>query len=149
MKAAISADFASTEVQRNEIEEIIEDIEEDHPDAEIEIEDPQGVFPVPGGDPLTVIIAVHAGIGIIDKLYPKIQRRLSDKGGDVDFLEVDDIARERLATNTQMKRDNIDLVSKNRSGEYFCYTFRCLDDESEHYIEINQNNITDWKYEEQ
>lgn len=149
MEAAISADFASSGVQRDKIEEIIQDIEEDYPDINIEIEEPQGVFPVPGGDPLTLIIALHAGIAIIDKAYPKIQRRLSDEGGDVDLLEVDNIAKERLAKNTQMEKSEMNLMKKDRAGGYLCYTYKCTQDGSEHYIEINKNDITDWKYEEQ
>jgi len=65
------------------------------------------------------------------------------------LLELDEFAVEYLGQHTRVTRDQLDLEEKSRSGSYITYTYEYLEDGSTHYIEINDDDPTDWYYEEQ
>lgn len=146
MEANLAVHLEDEGVDRDEIESLLREIRESHPEVDIEIEEPKGAFPI--GDPLQLVIAVNASAQLIAFLYPRIKDRFSKMGGNTSLLDIDEMAIEYLDNHTRVTQDQLDLMEKRISDDYAIFIFAYQEDGSEHYIKINTDNPADWEYNE-
>ena len=148
MEVEIAVEFENADIQRNDIEDILQELRDGEEDIDFQIKEPKEAFPVPPADPFTVIIAAGTTIDLLIRIYPHLKERFTEEGGDVDLLDVEQVAIEHLVNNTNVTRDQLVLKSKSVSGRYLVFIYEYDADGSKHYIEINRDDPSDWQYEE-
>jgi hypothetical protein len=148
MQTEIMVNLEKEGVQREEIEDRLQDIETSYPEVDLEIKDPDGAFPTTPTDPFTLVIAANASVQLLACIYPKLKSKISEIRGESEVLNVEDVAAEYLEQHTRVTTDKLDLNKKEASDNYLIFVFEYLEDGSEHYIKIDPDNIRDWTYEE-
>lgn len=147
MQTDIMVDFGTTQVGREKVSRLIENLEKSYPEADIHIQEPKGAFPS-ASDPLTIIIAANASVQLIACIYPKLKDKISEIKGETEILNIEDIAVEYLEQHTRVSKELLDLKKKEVSGGYLIFVFEYLEDKSEHQIKIKRDDVRDWRYKE-
>lgn len=147
MEIRIASEFDAEGVTEEEIQEMIEEIQEHHPELEVEVSNAEEVFPT-GIETGTLILIAKAGLDIALFLYPVVRERLEDVGGDVEITNLVEISKDILVQHTRVSESGLELSrTETLNGDVEFY-FRYESDGSIHKIRINRNTPEEWEYME-
>lgn len=145
MEADFSVEF-DNEIDSEEINNTLSAIESNYEDLKISKETEEGAFGVSTGT-LTLIIAVNASIQTLACTFPKIKSAISSLGGSVGVDNTIDIAKERLEEHTAVKTEDLELSDKSYERDYAVFVFNHSEDDTQHRIKVNEDDLRDWVYE--
>ena len=144
MNANIAVDFEDG-TDPKEIESVLGSIRKQHPDVQIQIEEPKGVVPV--NETFMLVVGVNASLQTLAVLYPQLQRLFKRIGGETNMMNTTEIAIEYINEDSRANRKDLNLINRDITDSHIKMTFVDESTGSEHSISIDEHNPEDWEYE--